>query len=182
MIYTLKNCRNGEPAVYETTVEITERNGEVLFRFTAPYCAYYCPNRGYNGIHSEGDACEILIGSDPTRKVYYEIEISPLNELMVAKMTYLGVDEENNPKLDIAFVSESDCFVKSSVEKTANGYVAEVRFRKADVMTGDGELYFNAYRLETDGGESEKHLFALNPTMRGKFHVPKYYEYLKDFV
>ena len=182
MIYSLKNCRNGEKAIYESTVEITETNGEVTFRFVAPHSLYYCPNRGYNGIHSMGDACEILIGSDPQRKVYYEIEISPLNELMVAKMTYNGVDEKNEPVLDIHFVEEKDCFVQSKVTRTENGYIAEVRFRKEDVATGEGELYFNAYRLETDGGEAEKHLFALSPTMRGKFHVPEYYVFLKDYA
>ena len=46
----------------------------------------------------------------------------------------------------------------------------------------DGEIYFNAYRLETDGGEMDKHLFAMNPTMRHKFHTPEYYVYLKDYV
>lgn len=180
MIYKLKNCRNGEPAAYDSTVEITEQNETLFFRFTAQSSQYYCPNRGYNGIHSEGDACEILIGSDPARKVYYEIEISPENELMIAKMTYGGVNENNEPILHIDFVEKP--FVESTVTKTENGYVAELKFRKKDILSGDGEIYFNAYRLETDGGESEKHLFALNPTMRGKFHVPPYYVYLKDYV
>ena len=47
---------------------------------------------------------------------------------------------------------------------------------------GNGEIYFNAYRLDTDGEVTEKHLFALFPTMQRKFHVPKYYQYLKEYV
>ena len=180
MIYTLKNCRNGEAAPYKTTVEITECNGILTFVFIAENTQYYCPHSKYNDIHSEGDACEILIGSDPNRKVYYEIEISPENVLMIAEMTYMGVDEKNEPILGINFVNTP--FVTSKVTKTENGYIAEVSFAKKNILSGDGEIYFNAYRLETDGGEMDKHLFALNPTMRPKFHAPNYYVYLKDYV
>lgn len=180
MIYELKDCITGEKAFYNTTVEITENNGVVKFRFTADNCQYYCPGEGYNKIHSLGDACEILIGSDPERNVYYEIEISPNNELMIAKMINKGRDENNFPVLDINFIE--DCFVKSNVEKTDNGYIAEVEFELKNIMSGDGDIYFNVYRLETDGGEMEKYLFALFPTMFKKFHIPSYFRYLKDFT
>ena len=180
MIYTLKNCRTGEFGPYKTTVEITEENNILTFKFVAEHSQYYCPHSKYNEIHSEGDACEILIGTDPNRKVYYEIEVSPENVLMIAEMTYMGVDEKNDPILHINFVEKP--FVTSKVTKTENGYIAEVSFSKKDVVSGDGEMYFNAYRLETDGGEMDKHLFALNPTMRPKFHVPSYYVYLKDYI
>lgn len=180
MIYQLKNCRNGKKARYYTTVEILENDGVLTFKFVADRSKYNCPNRGYNGIHSEGDACEILIGTDPNRKVYYEIEISPKNELMIAKMTYEGTDKKKNPILEIDFVEKS--FITSNVILTDTGYVAELSFDKKNVLSGDGEMYFNAYRLETDGKKMEKHLFALNPTMRGKFHVPEYYVFLKDYI
>lgn len=180
MIYSLKNCRNGEDAPYKTTVDITEKEGILTFTFVAEHCQYYCPHSRYNDIHSEGDACEILIGSDPDRKVYYEIEISPENVLMIAQMTYMGVDENNEPMLKIDFVEKP--FVTSEVTKTENGYVAKLSFAKKDILSGEGEIYFNAYRLDTDGEEMNKHLFALNPTMRDRFHVPSYYVYLKDFV
>ena len=92
----------------------------------------------------------------------------------------MGVDEKNEPILGINFVKTP--FVTSKVTKTENGYIAEVSFAKKNILSGDGEIYFNAYRLETDGGEMDKHLFALNPTMRPKFHAPSYYVYLKDYV
>ncbi len=47
-------------------------------------------------------------------------------------------------------------------------------------MIPKGCQEFNAYRLETDGGEMDKHLFALIPTMRPKFHAPAYFALLKD--
>ncbi len=109
MIYQLKDCRTGGDAVYNTTVEITEKDNILTFRFVAEHSAYYCPHSGYNQIHSEGDACEILIGADPNRQHYYEIEISPKNDLMVALMDYNGEDEKDEPILNINFVE--DCFV-----------------------------------------------------------------------
>ena len=44
------------------------------------------------------------------------------------------------------------------------------------------EIYFNVYRIETDGGETEKHLFALNPTGFPKFHVPSKFVLLNDYT
>jgi hypothetical protein len=122
----------------------------------------------------------VLIGSDPARRIYYEIEISAKGDLMLAEMVNHGVDEKGEPILEIHFVK--DCFLQSRVERTEKGYTATVSFDKRLVMSGEGELYFNAYRLETDGGEMDKHLFALNPTMRPKFHAPSYFLYLKDYV
>ncbi len=180
MRYELKNCRNGEPAVYHTTVDISETDEILTFRFEAEHTAYYCPYDGYNKIHSEGDACEVLIGSDPARKVYYEIEISAQGDLMLARMTNHGFDENGTPILGLDFVE--DCFVTGQTEKTETGYIAVVSFRKNDILSGDGEIFFNAYRLETDGGEMDKHLFALNPTMRPKFHAPDYFVLLNDYL
>ena len=180
MIYDLKNCRDGSEATYKTTVDITENEGILSFVFMGENTEFYCPHKGYNKIHSEGDAFEVLIGTDPERKVYYEIEINPNNELMVAEMVNHGFDENNEPILDIHFVE--DCFVESKVKKFENGYRAIVKFNKKDIFSGDGEIYFNAYRLETDGGEMDKHLFALIPTMLPKFHSPKHFVYLKDYI
>ena len=179
MKHVLKDCRNGGEAVYKTELEIWEKDERLYFKFRAEHTQYYCPYDHYNDIHSEGDACEILIGSDPKRQLYYEIEISPKNCLMLAKMQYCGDDDQGNPVLKIDFIK--DCFLSSRVTLFDGGYEAEISFDKKDIMTGEGEIYFNAYRLETDGGEMEKHLFALIPTMKGKFHVPTKYDYLKKY-
>ena len=183
MIYELRNCRTGaQETERKTTVEITEKDGMLTFVFTAENSEYYCPYKEYNKIHSDGDVCEILIGTDPSRREYFEIEISPRNGVMLAKMTYKGEDEQG-PVLDIDFVEKP--FVKTQVLLRDNGYVATATFPKAAISTGEGEIYFNAYRIDTAGGEllEPKHLlFALNPTMRGKFHTPTYYLWLKDYL
>ena len=134
----------------------------------------------YNDIHSEGDACEVLIGSDPDRRFYYEIEISPENIGMCALMENKGDDENGIPQLVINFVDKS--FVESSVTRTENSYEATISFPKERILSGDGEIYFNAYRLETDGGEMDKHLMALNPTMKPKFHRPSHFVWLNEYL
>lgn len=182
MEYLLKNNIDGSPAVYKTTLRISEENQNINFVFAAEHSRFYCPNNHYNGIHSCGDAVEILIGTDPERKVYYEIEVNPDNEIMLAKMTYLGADESGSVKLDISFIDKADCFVSSSAVRTGNGYTVTISIDKSKLDLSVGEIYFNAYRLETDGGEMEKHLFALVPTMCGKFHVPEKYVYLKEYI
>jgi len=134
MIYKLKDCRTGGEAIYETTVEILEKDGVLTFNFTAKSCQYFCPGDGYNAIHSRGDALEILIGSDPKRELYYEIELSPKNELMIARQVYGGENKEKNnaPILDMTLLD--DCFVKSEVTLTEDGYNATLSFKKEKIL------------------------------------------------
>ena len=97
-------------------------------------------------------------------------------------MSYLG-ETEKGPKLGIDFVSTP--FIKTDVKVTGSNYVATVTIPLNKIKTGDGEVFFNAYRIDTDGGKflkEEMYLLALNPTMRGKFHTPKYFLKLSDYV
>lgn len=181
MTYELKICKSGEPAPYKTTVDISEKDGKVRFFFTAEHTGYYCPYSRYNGIHSDGDACEILIGSDPERKVYYEMEVSAEGELMLAEMINHGPDENGVPILDTHLIP--NCFFEGRAVRTENGYTAEFVFDKKQVMTHGERVYFNAYRLDTDGGEEVKrHLFALSPTMKPRFHLTEYFLWLDEHV
>jgi hypothetical protein len=179
MVYKLKDNRTGACADRLTTVEIKKDGNIATFFSHAENTQYYCPYDYYNGIHSAGDACEILIGTDPERKVYYEMEISAKGQLMLAKMTNNG-DVDGEPMLDIDFVEVP--FITSKYTKLDNGYNATISFDLKDINTGDGDVYFNAYRLETDGEYRDKYLYALNPTLRPKFHVPDKFLYLKDYV
>lgn len=182
MKYLLKNNRDGAASVYRTTVEVSQDERNIYFNFAAEHSNYYCPYRNYNDIHSCGDAVEILIGIDPARKTYYELEVNPDNSKMLAKMTVTELDGDGAAKLNIEFVDEKDCFFTSSIAKTSDGYVACIVVDKVRLNMPVEQIYFNAYRLETDGGEMEKHLFALNPTMCGKFHVPTRYVMLRDYL
>lgn len=183
MEYVLKDCRTGKEVLDNiTTVKIEEENGVLTFVFNAKNCKNYCPYKGYNKLHSDGDICEILIGSDVNRKEYYEIEINPLGDIMLAKMTYKGEDE-NGPVLGLDFIKDN--FLHTSVTLLSDGYVATVKFEKDKIFTGSGEVFFNAYRIDTDGGKyvgKDQLLYALNPTMRGKFHTPSRFVLLKEYV
>lgn len=177
----LKNCRNGEDAVYETSLKISKNGDEVTFEFDCKNSKCYCPHDEYNDFHCEGDVCEIFIGSSRERNSYYEMQLSPENKLFLGKITYKGWDEENQrPLTDLELIPTP--FVKTKTNKTDNGYSATLTFSLSDVNSGDGEFFFNAFRIDTDGGETEKHLFSLYPTYRPKFHVPQYFGYLKDAV
>lgn len=182
MKYLLTNNRDGAASVYRTTVEVSQDERNIYFNFVAEHSNYYCPYHNYNDIHSCGDAVEILIGIDPARKTYYELEVNPDNSKMLAKMTATELDGDGAAKLNIKFVDEKDCFFTSSTAKTSGGYIACIVIDKVRLNMPVEQIYFNAYRLETDGGEMEKHLFALNPTMCGKFHVPARYVMLRDYL
>ena len=182
MKYLLKNNRNGAAAVYETTVDVSQDERYIYFDFVAKHSDYYCPYGNYNDIHSCGDAVEVLIGTDPARKTYYELEVNPDNAVMLAKMTVTELDGNGAAKLHIDFVDEKECFFSSTARKTSSGYAVNIAVDKAKSGMRIDEIYFNAYRLEADGGEMEKHLFALNPTMCGKFHVPACYVMLRDYL
>lgn len=182
MKYLLKNNRDGAASVYRTTVEVSQDERNIYFNFVAEHSNYYCPYHNYNDIHSCGDAVEILIGIDPARKKYYELEVNSDNSKMLAKMTVTELDGDGAAKLNIEFVDEKDCFFTSSTAKTSGGYIACIVIDKVRLNMPVEQIYFNAYRLETDGGEMEKHLFALNPTMCGKFHVPTRYVMLRDYL
>lgn len=182
MKYLLKNNRDGAASVYRTTVEVSQDERNIYFNFVAEHSNYYCPYHNYNDIHSCGDAVEILIGIDPARKTYYELEVNPDNSKMLAKMTVTELDRDGAAKLNIEFVDKKDCFFTSSTTKTSGGYIVCIVIDKVRLNMPVEQIYFNAYRLETDGGETEKHLFALNPTMCGKFHVPTRYVMLRDYL
>lgn len=182
MKYLLKNNRDGAAAVYRTTVEMSQDERNIYFNFVAEHSNYYCPYHNYNDIHSCGDAVEILIGIDPARKTYYELEVNPDNSKMLAKMTVTELNGDGAAKLNIEFVDKKGCFFTSSTAKTSGGYIACIVIDKVRLNMPVEQIYFNAYRLETDGGEMEKHLFALNPTMCGKFHVPNRYVMLRDYL
>ena len=108
--------------------------------------------------------------------------MNPDNAEMLAKMTVTELDGDGAAKLQIDFIDENDCFFRSTARKTNSGYEVNIAIDKAKSGMRVDEIYFNAYRLETDGGEMEKHLFALNPTMCGKFHVPACYVMLSDYI
>lgn len=161
----LKNSRTGEPAVYKTEVE-TEYFGEYLkLSFVCENSACYCPYQKNNMPIYEGDVCEAFLCADEKRREYLETEIAPNGAVFAAIIVNDG-GKLNTTVLD-------DVLFDIRVSKTETGYLAEYKIDLKKVGLYGKTLFGNIYRIETDGGEHNKHLFALNPTLCGNFHRPE---------
>ena len=86
MSYLLKENLTGNPAKFETKLHISETEKDYVFFFEAKDSTFYCPYKGYNENHFEGDVCEVFIGNADTPREYYEIEITP-----DGAMDYVGI-------------------------------------------------------------------------------------------
>ena len=80
--------------------------------------------------------------------------------------------------------SKNSIVFESDLSVTIAFFQSEAHFRikLSDINTGEGEVYFNAFRLETDGGVINKYLYALNPTFVPKFHITEKFLWLKDYA
>ena len=185
MVYELKNSLNGEKAPYKTTVEFIEEGDNLIINFACENSTYFCPHTGkYNAFHCLGDVCEVFIGNDKNKEVYYEMQISPNNDVFLGKITNLKGNAFEQGFFDSGFYIDyvKDSFIKSKVIKTDNGYNVMIKFNKNDVLTGDGETFVNAFRIETDGEKAYKHLMALSPTFAEVFHIKSSFVNLDKYV
>lgn len=172
----LKNSRTGKDIPeFETTVKIVMTDTELSFEFFCKNSKFFSASNEYNGPIFDGDVCEAFIctGEDP--KKYFEIEVSPNNTQFVSFMTNLG------PGLyDAEYVSKENNFLKSEVEFLGNDY--RLKFSMPLEKIGYDPkrgIRFNAYRIETEGGYTDRNLLALNPTMCDTFHVYEKFVELK---
>ncbi len=173
MDYQLRNCRTGEKAVYRVLLRTFEEAKRLHFCFTVEHSHCYCPHDGYNEDHFEGDVCEVFIGPGAAPRIYYEMEVTPRGDLFLAQITWQGVDETGKPQVLRRKVPRSGCFVSGQAKAEKGGYTAEIVVDRDALCPCADPLFFNAFCIETDGGEMEKHLFACNPTGKGAFHVPE---------
>lgn len=177
MKYKLKNSRTGQEIdEFLTTLEITKTDTYLIFEFFCKNSKFYSAADKYNEPIYEGDVCEAFIctGTDITK--YYEIEVAPNNTVFLNRMKCLGVGEYDadpipeNEKFvtsETEVLSKTDYRVKFSVPLDKIGYDEKIGIR------------FNAYRIETEGGFTDKNLLAVNPTMCDSFHQPASFIELK---
>ncbi len=182
MEHRLMDSRTGKAPIYDTALQIIRENGYIHFHFTAHCSTCFSPYPNYNDDHFQGDVCEIFIGAGPERNEYYEIELSPAGGLFLAKVTNHGLDPENRPILDLCYIERENCFVDASVEKIPNGYKAAISVDESALSAGNDDIFFNAYRIETEGRASDLHLFALSPTLQPTFHIPQSFVPLKAYI
>ena len=166
---TLRNYRTGDPTKRPTECEITMTETHLTFEFFCKDSKFYCAGNTYNSDIFEGDVCEAFICTDGSRKHYYEIEVAPNNCVFLMKIT-------NNGGEDIELEPIEECFVESSVVKNGNDYVCKFTV-PLDKIGYDKEkgILFNAFRIETEGGTTDKFLIAWQPACDNTFHRPDFF-------
>lgn len=178
MILEMVNSRNGEQAEYKTTLEVIDLGDTFKFVFYCEHTGFYCPFKNYNDPIYKGDICELHIGTDPKREEYFEISVNQENAMFISKHKYCGLDENGHPILQVNLQPK---FAESTIDIDGNNYTATLLVKKADIMNGDGEIYFNAYRIECDGDTQGKHGMAVFCPY-GKFNTPSKFQFIKDYV
>lgn len=174
-IFELKENITGKSIPeFATTLEVTMTETELVFEFFCKNSKYFSSTTDYNGPVFKGDACEIFLSSSGDVMRYYEIEVAPNGCVFLADIIN---DGNPNSKNGIVINYVEDCFITSKVKLLGNGnyqctIIIPLKNIGYDKVKG---IKFNAYRIETEGGYTDKNLLALNPTLRYKFHCPEYF-------
>ncbi len=160
---------------FETTVDITMTETELVFDFYCKNSQMFSAGDKYNDPIFDGDVCEAFISVDGTINNYYEIEVAPNGAIFLNKVKNPGQGQ-----FELIPVPESENFVKAKVEIMGNDYRMIITL-PLDKMGYNKEkgILFNAYRIETENGHTDLHLMALNPTMCDTFHMSEYFVELK---
>ena len=173
--YILKNTRTGEEIPeFHTVVNVTLTDKELIFEFDCKNSQCFSAGNKYNDPIFDGDVCEAFICTDGNRNHYYEIEIAPNGTQFLKKVVNLGSPDD----YELEAVEESFLDVKTEI--CGNDY--KVRFSMPlDKIGYDPKIgiLYNIYRIETEGGETDKHLLAMNPTLKSRFHCPEAFVELK---
>ncbi len=171
--YLLENKKGGK-AVYETALTVKETEGAYVFSFEAKHSAAYCPYEKDNDKLWLGDVCEVFIGDESDPGHYYEIEIAPNGA------AFFGWVRNPDGNFSVTFPSFDGFSYRA--EQKGESYEVQIVLSKKIITWPLERIVFNAFRIETDGGVPEKHLFALNPTLSGSFHTLGFFVHLKDYL
>lgn len=171
--FELKNNVTGQAIPeFATTVDVTMTETEIIFDFFCKNSKYFSFTDVYNGPIYDGDVCEAFICTGDDITSYYEIEVAPNGCMFLEKIKNNMNPEDPN---DVIEYPIDDCFLTSKVELLGGGdykCTFSVPLDKIGYDKNKG-LKFNAYRIETEGGFTNKNLLALNPTLKDKFHCPE---------
>ena len=167
--YVLKNNRTGKDfPEFNTVVDVSLTDTHLIFEFVAENTKFFSYCEGYNSEIWKGDVCEAYICSDGSRVNYFEIQVAPNGSIYCSKV----YNPDGNFRT--TFIEENP--VESAVEKIGNDI--KVRFSiPLSVIGYDQEngLLINVFRIETEGGETDKNLLALNPTLCNTYHKPEFF-------
>jgi hypothetical protein len=167
----LRNSRTGEKSDFTTNVIIKMTETDLSFEFFCKNSKFYSADDKYNGPIFDGDVCEAFISTDGTINNYFEIEVAPNNTVFLNRIYNPGGGAFQTFPID-----ESENFVTSEVEINGNDYRLKFSVPLEKIgYTKEKGILFNAYRIETEGGHTDLHLLALNPTMCDTFHMSEYF-------
>ncbi len=163
-----ENITGREIPEFYTKVDVTLTDTHLTFEFDCKNTKYYSHCEGYNTDIWYGDVCEAYICTDGTGINYYEIEVTHNNS------NYVALVHNPDGNYQSTFVEENP--LTSSVEKCGeNDY--KVKFSlPLEKINYDKEkgILLNIFRIETEGGISDKNLLSANPTLTDTFHKPGY--------
>ena len=162
MIISMKLKENitGQKAIYDTVISFEIKDMVIYLDFVARHSSLFSFSDKYNDALYNGDACEIFV--DYGNKTHYiDIEVAPNNTLFIALVK----------KTDKSLTFLDSNFVESKTEKYLDGYKASLKIDLKALDKDVESIKYNIFRIETDGGTANAHLFALNPTLCGTFHV-----------
>ena len=164
-----ENLKGGAIPEFKTTVDVTMTDTHLIFEFDCKNSQFFSACDEYNGPLFDGDVCEAFICTDGTRRNYYEIEVAPNNVVFLNKVKNFGVND-----YELTPIEEN--FIDSKVEFNGNDYklMFSVPLDKIGYNKDIGIL-FNIYRIETEGGITDKNLLAANPTLKPVFHDTSYF-------
>lgn len=173
-----ENLTGGPIPEFATTLDVTLTDKELIFDFYCKNSQYFSASDEYNGPLFDGDVCEAFICTSDDITKYYEIEVAPNGCIFLKKMI-----NKMNPLDPNDLIEEAveDCFLTAKVELLGNGDYKCMFSMPLEKIGYDKErgIRFNAYRIETEGGYTDKNLLALNPTFKPKFHCPEKFIELK---
>ncbi len=162
----LKNNYTGEETPFKTVLEYGRKNGEFRFSFDCENSKLFSAYDEDNEPIYNGDVVELFICVGGDRRSYFEIEVAPNGAVFFAEI-------RNENGLHAKMLNARSFFSKVTLRE--NGYSVEINVPDAILGYKNGEVTFNAYRIETEGGVPNKNLLALNPTLCGSFHMPQFF-------
>ncbi len=158
----LKNNLNGLEAIYQTDVDVKISGDYLIAIFICHHPSNFSYSDKYNDDIYCGDVVELFLQTNQPNQ-YYEIEVSPNNTHFIALITNDGHSFSGQKITEDFVISNSNiidgiwyCYIKIPLDKINN--------------SKEKGIYYNAFRIDTDGGERDKHLFSLFPTKCGSFH------------
>jgi hypothetical protein len=164
MIAYLRENVTGEQTPFTTILNYSRVGNNLHFKFTCENSKLFSAYSGYNEPIYRGDVCEVFLCTGEDLREYYEIEVAPNGTVFFAKIF-------NDNGLRTSFLEQA---FTANVEITEVGYNVEIVIPCEAVGVKDGTpIRFNAFRIETEGGEENKNLLALSPTLVPRFHVPE---------